>query len=68
MITIDRCVCANRPFVELKQLALAESLDLTALAEKTQCCKGCGLCRPYVEAMLKTGQTVFHEIIPAARP
>jgi hypothetical protein len=23
----------------------------------------CGMCRPYIERMLETGETVFHQII-----
>jgi NAD(P)H-nitrite reductase large subunit len=27
------------------------------------CMDCCGMCRPYIERMLETGETVFHQII-----
>jgi len=34
------------------------------LSEKTNCCTGCGMCRPYVVLMLRTSQTSFAPLPP----
>ncbi len=56
---VDRCVCHNRCFDELKALAHAEGLGFEALCERTRCSTGCGMCGPYVRLMLATGRTRF---------
>ena len=59
-ICVDRCVCFNRTFVELKAVAAstgAHTLEL--LQEETQFGLACRICNPYVRCMLRTGQTVF---------
>jgi NAD(P)H-nitrite reductase large subunit len=70
-ICIDRCVCFARPFEELLQIAKATgATTLEALQEETEFGLSCRLCNPYVRRMLKTGETVFHEVIiepPLAR-
>ena len=63
MIRIDRCVCMKRTFTELKELASARSLDFEALRTETGCGAGCGLCASYVKEMLRSGKTVFHELL-----
>jgi len=66
---IDRCVCYSRSFAELKTIADASgSTDLVALQSAARLrCRDfggkCKLCHPYVKAMLRTGQTVFGEIL-----
>lgn len=62
---VDRCVCQNITLTELKRLHEAEGLDLRGLTERTGCCRGCGLCEPYVRLMLKTGRTSFGVLSPA---
>jgi len=62
-MNIDHCVCINRSFRELGETARREGLSLDQLAECTGATEGCGMCRPYVRRMLRTGQTVFHEIL-----
>ena len=66
-IRIDRCICYNRSFAELAQTA--RQTGVTTLAElQAQVAFGskCGLCRPYVRRMLRTGETVFHTLITEA--
>jgi bacterioferritin-associated ferredoxin len=62
-ICVDRCVCYDRTFAELKSAAGAESLQLDEIAKRFGCGSCCGVCRPYIERMLETGETVFHQII-----
>jgi bacterioferritin-associated ferredoxin len=66
MFHIDRCVCADSSFAELKRLARDEALDFDGLARRTGCTEACGMCRPYVLEMLRTGTTVFTELIVSA--
>ena len=57
---VDRCICYSKPFCELKEIAERESVDDVA---SLQACVDfglkCGLCKPYVERMLRTGRTRF---------
>lgn len=64
MLHIDRCVCTGCSFSELRALADKKQLDFKALSRETGCGMGCGLCVPYIQVMLKTGQTVFNEMLP----
>ncbi len=61
---VTRCVCFERTFRELREIALRTgSNSLEELQEHVAFGKKCGLCRPYVRLMLLTGKTAF-EIIP----
>jgi bacterioferritin-associated ferredoxin len=51
------------PFDRLLPLARAEGWDLAAVMRETGCGAQCGLCRPYLRRMLRTGQTEFHELL-----
>lgn len=62
-VHIDRCVCLHQPFVDLLLRARAAGYGLEDLMAHTGCGDQCGLCRPYLRRMLRTGETVFHEII-----
>ena len=62
-ITVDRCLCTKRSFADLLVAARAEGWDLPALSAATGGGSGCGLCRPYLRRMLRTGETVFHELL-----
>jgi bacterioferritin-associated ferredoxin len=66
MLHIDRCVCMDCSFEELKQLAAAKKLDLRGLSRATGCGMGCGLCKPYIKVMLASGKTVFTEMLTEA--
>lgn len=63
-MSVTRCICHDRSFDELKQLAASESLTLEQLKNRTGCCTGCGMCEPYVRLMLATGRTAFAVLSP----
>lgn len=67
MSVVDRCVCQNITFAELKEIALRLGNDLESLLSETGCGEGCGMCRPYIEQMLKTGEIEF-PVIRRPRP
>ncbi len=61
---IDRCICFNRTFEELKATADAQDTSsLRDLQEHVEFGKQCELCHPYVRRMLRTGETWFDRII-----
>jgi len=62
-LCIDRCICHDRTFAELRAAAVADDLDMDGITKRFGCGSCCGICRPYIEHMLATGQTVFHQII-----
>jgi bacterioferritin-associated ferredoxin len=49
----------------LLPLARERNWDLLQLMAETGCGAGCGLCRPYLRRMLRTGETEFHELLSA---
>lgn len=65
MPTVERCICYDISFAELKAIAEKASADLETLSARTGCCTGCGMCKPYVQLMLKTGRTSF-PLLPIA--
>ncbi len=62
-LLITMCVCQRMPFERLLPLARQNQWTLEDMMRETQCGAGCGLCRPYLREMLRTGQTVFREIL-----
>ena len=62
---ISRCICKATSFQELLALATASGWDLADLVRETGAGGQCGLCRPYLSRMLRTGETEFHELLPA---
>jgi bacterioferritin-associated ferredoxin len=57
---ITRCVCHDVTFARLRRYADEhEGVDMDALQRAFGCGSGCGLCVPYVRAMLRTGRTSF---------
>jgi bacterioferritin-associated ferredoxin len=67
-VLISRCICRNVPFSELLPRARAAGWSLPDLVRETGCGGQCGLCRPYISRMLRTGETEFHEIITEDYP
>jgi bacterioferritin-associated ferredoxin len=64
---IDRCLCFGRTFAELRAVAEATGArSVEALQEHAAFGQKCGLCRPYVRRMLRTGETVFPEVVTEA--
>lgn len=59
---VDRCVCHEVSFEQLKRLAESRGLDLEGLKRETGCCTGCSMCEPYVRLMLRTGRTDFEPL------
>lgn len=62
-MAVDRCICHNVPFTKIKAL-VAEGVPFTKVVADTRCGNGCGLCRPYVCAVLATGHTVLPVLSP----
>jgi|AntRauTorckE6833_2_1112554.scaffolds.fasta_scaffold08210_2 bacterioferritin-associated ferredoxin len=57
---VNRCICSNITFSEVKKIADKENFQtVDELRINEVCCRNCELCRPYVEEMLKTGETSF---------
>ncbi len=59
---VDRCVCHEVSLAALKRLAdelRARGQTPTAdmLSDLTRAATGCGMCYPYIERMLDTGET-----------
>lgn len=57
LMAVERCVCRDVTFSELKELAETLNADLDTLSEHTGCGTGCGMCVPYIQVMLHTGMT-----------
>ena len=53
----------NTLFSDLLPLVHSNGWNLDELRDATGCGNQCGLCRPYLRAMLASGDTVFHEIL-----
>lgn len=65
-LRIDRCVCHDVTFSEVVAWSRTSgSRDVGCAASELGCTQGCGMCLPYVERALRTGETVFREILPA---
>ena len=62
-LLIDRCVCRNVLFSALLPEARRHRWTLAALTEATGCGAQCGLCRPYLRAMLERGVTEFDTVL-----
>lgn len=63
-IRIDRCICRSTSFARLKQTAdRSGATTVDELHEHAAFGTDCETCLPYVRRMLRTGETVFHEII-----
>ena len=62
-VLVSRCICMRFPFDRLLPLARARAWDLADVMRETGCGDQCGLCRPYLRRMLRTGQTEFHELL-----
>ena len=66
-MTIDRCLCFNTPFADVAEAARASgAATVPDLQDEVVFGHNCELCHPYVRRMLRTGETVFHEVVTAA--
>lgn len=67
-VLISRCICKATPFESLLGPAREHGWTLGDVIRETGCGGQCGLCRPYISRMLRTGETEFHEIITEEYP
>jgi bacterioferritin-associated ferredoxin len=66
---VTHCICARRSFSDVLALARhAGWQEVDEVQAATGCGARCGLCRPYLGAMLATGQTQFAPLGPGAAP
>lgn len=57
---VNRCICSAISFEEVWETAQEQNYtDVQDLIENRVCCVNCKLCKPYVEQLLRTGQTSF---------
>jgi NAD(P)H-nitrite reductase large subunit len=67
-LNIDRCVCHDVTFADVVRWSAATGCrNVDGAAREFRCTTSCGMCLPYIERALETGQTVFHEILPVRR-
>ncbi|GAB5534858.1 MAG: (2Fe-2S)-binding protein [Rubricoccaceae bacterium] len=66
-LSIDRCFCFQRTFAELAEVASATgAATVGELQEHVAFGQKCKLCHPYTRRMLRTGETVFNQIVTEA--
>lgn len=57
---VSKCICHKRDFAEIKAYAEEKGYQTVEELQTDKFCScSCGLCIPYVELMLKTGDTEF---------
>ncbi len=57
---VTKCICHDKSFVEVRKYAEEhEFSSVTELQDDNFCSNSCGLCEPYVEIVLQTGQIEF---------
>jgi len=58
--SVSKCICHSKNFTEIKRYAEQNNItSLKELQDQKYCSCGCGLCAPYIELMLVTGETSF---------
>ncbi|CAG0976258.1 hypothetical protein PHYC_01518 [Phycisphaerales bacterium] len=62
---VDRCICRDISFSDLKALAAQTGADFKELRTATNCATACSLCGPYIRKMLATGETDQPLMAPA---
>lgn len=63
-MTIDRCFCFATTFARLAEVAAETGAEtVPELQRHALFGQKCRLCHPYTRRMLRTGQTVFHQIV-----
>jgi len=62
-VLVSRCICRDTSFADLLTRARLNSWTLLDLIAETGCGSQCGLCRPYLRRMLRTGETEFRELL-----
>lgn len=58
--TVTRCVCRYRTFEQIRLLMDTYGLStMQEVMDKKIAGDNCGMCRPYISNMIKTGQFTF---------
>ncbi len=61
---IDRCLCHGTLYADMAEAAACSGArTIPALQDDLDFGHGCQLCHPYVRRMLRTGETVFREVV-----
>ena len=61
---IDRCFCYATTFRDIRDVARTTGAgSVEALQAHILFGENCGLCHPYVRRMLRTGETVFDDVV-----
>ena len=63
-VLVSGCICKATSFEVLQERATTLGWNLEDLMRETGCGAQCGLCRPYLREMLRSGQTAFTELLP----
>ncbi|MBC8044081.1 MAG: (2Fe-2S)-binding protein [Rhizobacter sp.] len=57
---VDRCICFNRTFAELRSVMREKEVKtVQELKAAVKFGENCKRCMPYIERMIKTGETHF---------
>lgn len=57
---VTKCICHNKNFSEIKKYVEDHNIEkVEELQSQNYCSNGCGLCLPYIELMLETGEISF---------
>ena len=56
-MAVNRCICFDRSFDEVLEIAETTGGGLLEAHKQTGCGARCGLCLPYIQYMLRTGDT-----------
>ena len=57
---VDRCVCFDKTFAEMKEVIDAEGITtFDELKKRLTFAENCNICVPYVELVIRTGKTSF---------
>lgn len=63
-MNIDRCICFQKTFSSLKEVAKSTNCQTIEQLQKHEVFgQKCQLCKPYVRRMLDTGEVEFSEVI-----
>jgi bacterioferritin-associated ferredoxin len=58
--TVQKCVCHRVKFEDIYAIVIEQNIDsIDDLIDQKICGAGCGMCHPYVQKMLVTGETSF---------
>jgi bacterioferritin-associated ferredoxin len=63
-MSVSSCICYRTDFASLKAIADASGGGLQELHAATGCGSRCGLCIPYIRAMLLTGLVELPPMLP----